>query len=383
MLERHQLSFEEENSLSSQGQSPVGTVKKGLPVLVCPKDEKGDSVVTGSDENVKVLDDKKLKLPSSLPDVETGKVGSKTGEADGSDSGSKCVEPEDDDVETEEEVIGGCGDAGDSTENEDDATGKLTCIDDDLSDKEKDADTTPPSTRTSFSLSAPSTILKSALISKKPLPLGMPTSDSSLLVKSTDHTHPSTFPRHVAAISSSGSSSGQTAPKLCQHGGKRMNPLVEDLSKLSLLSKDLDITVSPPTPGVCVCVCNHGSKPWHCSFILLSPFVCFISSSSFSLFSLPPPPSLPPPSSSSSSPLCLPPSSLLVASATVFFHDSSSSSGIMDYSPVSSPRHSLVASPITIKRGKKGYGLTFISIRVYIGDSNDYRIHHIIEVCKY
>jgi len=60
--------------------------------------------------------------------------------------------------------------------------------------------------------------------------------------------------------------------------------------------------------------------------------------------------------------------------------DSSSTSGITDYSPLSSPRDSLVSSPITIKRGKKGYGLTFKSIRVYIGESNDYRIHHVIDV---
>ncbi len=45
-----------------------------------------------------------------------------------------------------------------------------------------------------------------------------------------------------------------------------------------------------------------------------------------------------------------------------------------------SPRDSMVASPITVKRGRKGYGLTLASIRVYIGDTNDYRIHHIIEV---
>ena len=45
-----------------------------------------------------------------------------------------------------------------------------------------------------------------------------------------------------------------------------------------------------------------------------------------------------------------------------------------------SPRDSMVASPITVKRGRKGYGLTIGSIRVYIGDTNDYRIHHIIDV---
>ena len=51
-----------------------------------------------------------------------------------------------------------------------------------------------------------------------------------------------------------------------------------------------------------------------------------------------------------------------------------------EISPVGSPRDSMIASPITIKKGRKGYGLTLKSIRVYIGDSNDYRIHHIIEV---
>lgn len=40
----------------------------------------------------------------------------------------------------------------------------------------------------------------------------------------------------------------------------------------------------------------------------------------------------------------------------------------------------MVASPITVKRGKKGYGITLKSIRVYIGDTNDYRIHHVLEV---
>ena len=41
----------------------------------------------------------------------------------------------------------------------------------------------------------------------------------------------------------------------------------------------------------------------------------------------------------------------------------------------------MVASPIFVKRGPKGYGMILKSIRVYIGDTNDYRIHHIIEVC--
>lgn len=39
----------------------------------------------------------------------------------------------------------------------------------------------------------------------------------------------------------------------------------------------------------------------------------------------------------------------------------------------------MVASPLTVKR-RKGYGLTLKAVRVYIGDTNDYRIHHITEV---
>ena len=63
------------------------------------------------------------------------------------------------------------------------------------------------------------------------------------------------------------------------------------------------------------------------------------------------------------------------------YHDSSSSSGVgAESSPIGSPRDSMVASPLTVKRGRKGYGLTLKSVRVYIGDTNDYRIHHITEV---
>lgn len=71
---------------------------------------------------------------------------------------------------------------------------------------------------------------------------------------------------------------------------------------------------------------------------------------------------------------------ITVSPPTPSFHDSSSSSGVgAENSPVGSPRDSMVASPLTVKRGRKGYGLTLKSIRVYIGDTNDYRIHHIIE----
>ncbi len=42
----------------------------------------------------------------------------------------------------------------------------------------------------------------------------------------------------------------------------------------------------------------------------------------------------------------------------------------------------MVANPITIKRGSNGFGIIFKAVRVYIGESNDYRMHHIVEVSQ-
>ena len=50
-----------------------------------------------------------------------------------------------------------------------------------------------------------------------------------------------------------------------------------------------------------------------------------------------------------------------------------------DGSP-SSPRNSMAVTPIVITNDRKGYGMTLKPIRVYIGDSNNYRIHHIVQV---
>jgi hypothetical protein len=62
--------------------------------------------------------------------------------------------------------------------------------------------------------------------------------------------------------------------------------------------------------------------------------------------------------------------------------DSGSGNGVAETSPLSSPRHSqMVTSTYTIKRGPNGYGMILKAIRVYIGQSDDYRIHHIVEVC--
>jgi hypothetical protein len=60
--------------------------------------------------------------------------------------------------------------------------------------------------------------------------------------------------------------------------------------------------------------------------------------------------------------------------------DSGSGNGVAETSPLSSPRHSqMVTSTYTIKRGPNGYGMILKAIRVYIGQSDDYRIHHIVE----
>lgn len=62
-------------------------------------------------------------------------------------------------------------------------------------------------------------------------------------------------------------------------------------------------------------------------------------------------------------------------------HDSGSGSSVAEASPLSSPRHSqMVTNTFAVKRGPNGYGMIFKAIRVYIGQTNDYRIHHIIEV---
>ena len=40
----------------------------------------------------------------------------------------------------------------------------------------------------------------------------------------------------------------------------------------------------------------------------------------------------------------------------------------------------MAVTPIIITNDRKGYGMTLKPIRVYIGDSNNYRIHHIVQV---
>ena len=35
-----------------------------------------------------------------------------------------------------------------------------------------------------------------------------------------------------------------------------------------------------------------------------------------------------------------------------------------------------------IEKGRRGYGMTLKPIRVFIGNTDNFRTHHIIEVCK-
>ena len=44
-----------------------------------------------------------------------------------------------------------------------------------------------------------------------------------------------------------------------------------------------------------------------------------------------------------------------------------------------SRRNSMAVTPVIIEMDRKGYGMTLKPIRVYIGDSNNYRIHHIVQ----
>lgn len=41
----------------------------------------------------------------------------------------------------------------------------------------------------------------------------------------------------------------------------------------------------------------------------------------------------------------------------------------------------MLTAPAFIKRGDKGFGFHFKAVRVYIGESDNYRLHHIVEVC--
>ena len=46
-----------------------------------------------------------------------------------------------------------------------------------------------------------------------------------------------------------------------------------------------------------------------------------------------------------------------------------------------SPRNSvMMSSPISIHRNEKGFGFNFKVIRVYMGETDNYRLHHVVDV---
>ena len=155
---------------------------------------------------------------------------------------------------------------GDATEEEeeeeDDEEGVITRIDE-ISDEEEETPSspatpsfkpkTPPTSLLGNSYSRPKPLTSQRNIIITPLtptsPTGSsprPLSDCSPTFRqSPDHTHSSTFPRPHSEHAHSPFSSSMTAAGLATRRIARM----EDVAQLTMLSRDLDITVSPPTPG--------------------------------------------------------------------------------------------------------------------------------------
>lgn len=249
MLDKHQLSFDE-GSESSSANSSMNSGKKGSLQIEEPKHEKRDSGIAGLEEQpgeIKILEEPKLSLLSPT-DAEK-----KLTQQDSQDS--KGEDDEDDDVDTEEGE--GPDEEGDSTENEEIV---ITNIDDELSDEdESNAPPTPglatPSSKLVIKPKAGSSGLlrdRPATSLSPPTTPTRPQSDFSSLVRTSDHTQSSSATRPL-------SEHAQFPPKLSRsHPGiasrfRRKDARMEDISQLTCMqqSHDLDITVSPPTPGEC------------------------------------------------------------------------------------------------------------------------------------
>ena len=70
-----------------------------------------------------------------------------------------------------------------------------------------------------------------------------------------------------------------------------------------------------------------------------------------------------------------------IGCAEVLTHEQSKSLSIRVTPPSPGvPNASMVSRPMIIQRKKRSYGFTLKTIRVYIGETSDYRMHHIIEV---
>ena len=233
-------------SVSSATSASEGGKKGPAGVAIAePKHEKRDSGVAGLDEasDIKILEEPKLALLSPT-EAERG-FGADKGKLEG--GGASQTPEDDDDVETEGEVSEGREDGVDTTE--DDEEGVITLIDE-VSDSEEKAPPTPSLTKASVSKTARSSLERGVVssgdqhvVSSTPT---RPHSDYSSLVRSTDHTHSPSAGRPL--------SEHAQLPSSKPHPGiasrfRRRTARAEDVSQLTMGTHDLDITVSPPTPG--------------------------------------------------------------------------------------------------------------------------------------
>ncbi len=266
-----QLSFDEENEAGLLGLSPSPYKEKKIsPIIIEPKHEKRDSGVAGLEDasEVKILEDPPKMNLLSPTDAEKPFQGVSDAKIDPSPS-SSVVGSGGDEAEGIKEGEEGEEEGGDMTtegeEEEDDEEGVITRIDE-LTDEEENEPVSSPVTPSFKPKSPPTSLLGNSTRSKPlsspkeiftyPPPPLTPTSPtpssprplsdcSPLFRQSPDHTHSSTFPRPHSEHAHSPLSSSMTAAGLATRRVARM----EDIAQLTMLSRDLDITVSPPTPG--------------------------------------------------------------------------------------------------------------------------------------
>lgn len=268
--QQQQLNFDE-GAGSEAGTSPLASAdKKKPPVLEEPKHEKRDSGIACLDENpdVKILEEAggKLSLLNPLSPMEgDNKFPSSDGEQERSpgEEGSKVDEGDDDDDETEGEGPG--DDGGDTTEDEE---GVITNIDDVLEEEEEKSPVvnvivqTPPISVLPGPMIPPKAASTSDVPKVPPTGTGRvfpreqriastpsrPLSDYSALIKSaSDHTHSSSSSSISRTLSEHAHSPLSSSLKAGRF--KRRTARMEDISQLNIMAHDLDITVSPPTPG--------------------------------------------------------------------------------------------------------------------------------------
>lgn len=241
MLDQHQLSFDEESEAGKAARGEAGSKKSPMPVVE-PKHEKRDSGVAGLEENteIKILEEQKLSLlePSDDKGVQEPAAAKEEKEND------------DDDDETEGEGAG--EDGGDTTEDEE---GVITNIDDAM-DEQPVATSSPAPVATSTAGQAKPTppVGFSGQLSRDhhttPSPPCTPTRPASDSRPGVDYTHsaPAGTTRHLSEHTQSPLSSSMVATGVSRF--RRREARMEDISQLTMAAHDLDITVSPPTPGM-------------------------------------------------------------------------------------------------------------------------------------